>query len=206
MAAQWMERSGTTSPKQAKVVSDIIRTAGRATQILNDLLDLTRTSFGTEIPIAKTQIDIAAVCEEIADELRAINPGRRIEVTREGDPWGSGDHARLGQVLSNLMGNAIQYGHESSPITVKVAGNDPETVTITAHNLGSPIPPETQRSIFQSWMRGQDVKNPPEQGTHLVLGLYIARLIVEAHGGDISVTSNKQTGTTFALRLPRTAN
>jgi signal transduction histidine kinase len=55
MAAQWMERSGTTSPKQAQVVSDIIRTAGRATQILDDLLDLTRSSFGTEIPVAKKQ-------------------------------------------------------------------------------------------------------------------------------------------------------
>ena len=203
MAAQWMERSGTTSPKQAKVVSDIIRTAGRATQILNDLLDLTRSSFGTEIPIAKAQIDIAALCEEIADELRVINPDRRFEVTHEGDPTGSVDRARLGQVLSNLLGNAIQYGDESSPIMVGVAGDDPGAVIITVHNLGPPIPPETQRSIFQSWMRGQDVKNPPELGAHLGLGLYIARLIVEAHGGDISVTSDKQTGTTFTLRLPR---
>jgi signal transduction histidine kinase len=203
MGAQWIERSGTTSPKQAKVVSEIRTAAGRATQILNDLLDLTRSSFGTEIPVAKIKTDLASLCQEIADELRAINPDRRFEVTHEGDPIGSCDRARLGQVLSNLMGNAIQYGDVSSPITVRVAGNDPETVTITVHNLGTPIPMETQKLIFQSWMRGQDLKHPPEQGTHLGLGLYIAKLIVEAHGGDISVTSNEKAGTTFSLRLPR---
>lgn len=176
MAAQWMERSGTTNPRQAKVVSDIIRTAGRATQILDDLLDLTRSSFGTEIPVAKAKVDLAALCEEIAGELRVMNPERRFEVVHDGDPTGLADHARLGQVLSNLMGNAIQYGDEKSPVTVRVAGKDPEAVTITVHNFGPTIPPEIQRSIFQSWMRGQDLKNPPEQATHLGLGLYIAKL------------------------------
>jgi signal transduction histidine kinase len=81
------------------VVSDIIRTAGRATQILDDLLDLTRSSFGTEIPVARSKIDLAALCEEIAGELRVINPERRFEVVQDGDPAGLADHARLGQVL-----------------------------------------------------------------------------------------------------------
>lgn len=203
MGAQWIERSGTTSTKQAKVVAEIRAAAGRATQILNDLLDLTRSSFGTEIPLVKTKTDIASLCQQIADELRAINPDRRFEVTHEGDPNGSCDSARLGQVLSNLMGNAIQYGDVSSPITVRIVGQDAETIIITVHNLGLPIPSDAQKVIFQSWMRGQDVNNPPELSTHLGLGLYIARLIVEAHGGDISVTSNEQAGTTFSLRLPR---
>jgi signal transduction histidine kinase len=203
MGAEWIERSGTTSSKQAKVVSGIRTAAGRATQILNDLLDLTRSSFGTEIPLARTKTDIAQLSQEIADEHRAINPDRRFEVTHEGDPMGFCDPARLGQVLSNLMGNAVQYGDVSSPITVRVAGDDPATVTITVHNFGNAIPMEAQALIFQSWMRGQDVHHPPEQGTHLGLGLYIAKLIAEAHGGDISVTSNEQAGTTFSIRLPR---
>jgi signal transduction histidine kinase len=137
MAAQWMERARISSPKQAKVVSEIRTAAGRATQILNDLLDLTRSSFGTEIPIAKTKIDIAALCQEIADELRAINADRCFEVTHDGDPTGSWNETRLGQAMSNLMGNAIQYGE---PDYREVAGNDPESVTVTVHNMGSPIP------------------------------------------------------------------
>jgi signal transduction histidine kinase len=203
MGAEWIERSGTISPKQAKVVSEIRTAAGRATQILNDLLDLTRSSFGAEIPVVRTKTDIVSLCREIADEHRAVDPDRRFEVTHEGDPMGSCDPARLGQVLSNLLGNAVQYSNGSSPITVRVAGNDPETVTITVHNLGTPIPVETQKVIFQSWVRGQDVKHPPEQGTHLGLGLYISKLIAEAHGGDLSVASSEAAGTTFSLRLPR---
>jgi signal transduction histidine kinase len=203
MGAQWIERSGESSPKQAKVVSEIRTAAGRATQILNDLLDLTRSSFGTEIPVVKVPTDIASLCQQIADELRAINPDRAFEITHDGDPAGSCDPARMGQAVSNLMGNAVQYGDVSSPIRVMVAGSDPETVTITVHNLGTMIPVETQKVIFQSWMRGQDVRHPPEQGTHLGLGLYIAKLIAEAHGGDISVTSDEKEGTTFSIRIPR---
>jgi signal transduction histidine kinase len=203
MGAQWIERSGITGPKQAQVVSEIRIAAGRATKILNDLLDLTRSSFGTVIPVTKAKIDISVVCQEIAGELRAIHADRRFDVTQEGDAVGSWDRARLGQVLSNLMGNAITYGDVSSPVTVMVAGIDPDTVTVTVLNLGSPIPPEKQKVIFQSWMRGQEVKNSSEHSTHLGLGLYIAKLIAEAHGGDISVISAKQTGTTFVLRLPR---
>lgn len=203
MGAQWMEKSGPTDAKQARVVSEIRLAAGRATQILNDLLDLTRSSFGTQIPVTKIRIDVAALCQEIADEFRAVNADRRFEVTHEGDPLVSCDPTRLGQVLSNLMGNAIQYGDVTSPIRVTVAGNDTDAVTISVHNFGSSIPPEVRRSIFQSWTRGQDVGKPSEHSTHLGLGLYIAKLIVEAHGGEISVVSNQQAGTCFSVRLPR---
>lgn len=201
MAAQWMQRSGTTDPKQAKLVSEFVRATGRATRILDDLLDLTRSSFGTDIPVAKSQTDMAALCQAIADELRSINEKQLITVTLEGDPCGFWDAARMGQVLSNLMGNAIQYSDASGSVTVKVLGNDPRMLSVSVHNFGAPIPAESQKIIFQSWMRGR-VKDAGEQ-THLGLGLYIARLIVEAHGGDISVTSNEATGTTFTLRLPR---
>jgi signal transduction histidine kinase len=109
----------------------------------------------------------------------------------------------MGQVLSNLMGNAIQYCAPSSPVSVAISGTEPEKVVVTVHNFGPPIPAENLKIIFQSWMRGQEAKVPAEHGTHLGLGLYIARLIVEAHGGEIAVASEEKAGTTFTLRLPR---
>jgi signal transduction histidine kinase len=201
MAAQWMERSGTSDPKQAKVVSELVRTTDRATRIVNDLLELTRSSFGTDIPIVKSQTDLAALCQAIADELRSVNESHLVTVEEEGDPTGLWDGARIGQVLSNLIGNAIQYSDALKPVTVTISGNHPDKVSVNVHNFGPPIPAEDQKTIFQSWMRGQ-VKDPDER-THLGLGLYIARLFIEAHGGEITVTSDVKTGTTFTFQLPR---
>jgi signal transduction histidine kinase len=201
MAAQRIERWGTKDPKHAKVVSELVKTTERATRILDDLLDLTRSSFGTDIPIAKAKTDMAKLCEAIADELRSIHENRLLKVDYEGDPVGFWDAARMGQVLSNLMNNAIQYSESSSPVTVTISGNNPDTVTLDVHNLGPPIPPEDQRAIFQSGMRGQI--NDAGGHAHLGLGLYIARLIVEAHDGEIAVTSDEKRGTTFTVQLPR---
>ncbi|MDA9479661.1 hypothetical protein XI03_35235 [Bradyrhizobium sp. CCBAU 65884] len=202
MGARWMERSGGTDPvKQAKVVSELIRSTDRATRILDDLLDLTRSSFGTEIPVSKSQTDLAALSETIADELRRVHHDRTIDVMIEGDPNGLWDAGRLGQALSNLMANAIQYGDASKPVTASIAGHDPAFVEVSVHNSGSPIPPDVQKTIFESWTRGQ-VEGPGGH-PHLGLGLYISRLIADAHGGTIAVASTEVAGTTFTFRLPR---
>jgi signal transduction histidine kinase len=203
MAAQWMARSAPSDPQQAKVVAEMVRTTDRATRILDDLLDLTRSSFGNDIPIEKAKTNLATLCQEIADELRGINSSKIIQVTHQGDTTGLWDGARMGQVLSNLIGNAIQYSESSSPVAADISGVDPDNVVVTVHNFGPPIPPENLKIIFQSWMRGQEAKVPAEHGTHLGLGLYIARLIVEAHGGEIAVASEEKAGTTFTLRLSR---
>lgn len=202
MAAQWMKRSGTSDPKQAKMVSDLVRTTDRASRILDDLLDLARSSFGTDIPVAKSQTDMALLCHAIADELRSVNEKQTLTVAQEGDPNGLWDPARMGQVLSNLMGNAVQYSDGTRPVSVTISGNDPLALVLSVHNFGPAIPAESQRAIFQSWMRGQ-VQDLGDRA-HLGLGLYIARLIVEAHGGEISVTSDEKSGTTFTIQLPRT--
>lgn len=167
MAAQWMKRSGTSDPKQAKVVSDLVRTTDRATRILDDLLDLARSSFGTDIPVAKSQTDMASLCHAIADELRSVNEKQTLTVTQEGDPNGLWDPARMGQVLSNLMGNAVQYSDGMRPVSVTISGNDPLTLVVSVHNFGPAIPAESQRAIFQSWMRGQvqDLGTAPISGS-----------------------------------------
>lgn len=201
MAARHLERSGTTDPKQAKILSEIVRTTDRAIRILNDLLDLARSSFGTDIPIRRADVSMAALCQEIADEFRGTDEARNIHVELQGDPIGSWDPARLGQVLSNLMGNAIQYGDASSPVKITICGDAPEKVSVCVHNYGTPIPVENQKMIFQSWMRGQI--SDADASTNLGLGLYVVKLIVEAHGGEIAVVSDEKQGTTFKFQLPR---
>ncbi|MDI3560629.1 sensor histidine kinase [Bradyrhizobium sp. Arg816] len=201
MAAQWMKRAGPTDPRHPKMVSDLVSTTDRASRILDDLFDLTRASFGTDIPVKKARTDMLSLCQSIVNELRSIHEKQTIDVTHEGDSTGLWDAARMGQVLSNLIGNAIQYSDASGPVTVSISGTDPSTLAVSVHNDGPPIPPRAQKTIFQSWMRGQ-VQDTGEH-SHLGLGLYIAKLIVEAHGGEINVASDEATGTTFTIRLPR---
>jgi signal transduction histidine kinase len=80
MAAKRMAQSGLTDPRQAKVASEIVKTTDRATRILDDMLDLTRSSFGTDLPLAKSETSMLALCEEIADEFRGIDATRSIEL------------------------------------------------------------------------------------------------------------------------------
>ena len=183
------------------MVSELVRTTDRAARILDDLFDLTRSSFGTEIPIKKAPADLAALCRSLAEEMRTIHEAQPLTVTHDGDPTGMFDAARMGQVISNLMGNAIQYSDGSGPVTVTISGDDPDVLRVSVHNFGDPIPAKSQKTIFQSWMRGnvQDM----DEHSHLGLGLYIAKLIVEAHGGDITVNSKEGSGTTFKIDLPR---
>ena len=89
--------------KQAQVVSGLIKSTDRATRILDDLLDLPRSTFGTEIPVSKTQIDLADLSETIADELRSVHSSRVINVMHEGDPNGLWDAGRLGQRLDQRV-------------------------------------------------------------------------------------------------------
>lgn len=108
MGARWIERSEGKDPaKQAQVVSGLIKSTDRATRILDDLLDLARSTFGTEIPVSKTQTNLADLSETIAEELRSVHSSRVINVAYEGDPNGLWDAGRLGQALSNLIANAI---------------------------------------------------------------------------------------------------
>lgn len=203
MAAKRLTQSRKADPTQLRMAAEMVKATDRATRILNDLLDLTRSAFGTHIPLAKSRFDVAVLCQEVVSELKTINESCSIVIKLEGDPTGHWDMARMGQVLSNLIGNAVQYSDGSGPITVTISGMAASTVEISVHNFGEPVPPEKQKAIFQSWTRAHNVSEGDQHQTHLGLGLYISSLIIEAHGGTISVDSAETTGTTFRIQLPR---
>jgi len=95
------------------------------------------------------------------------------------------------------VGNAIQYG-DRTPVTL-TAEEANGAVLLAVHNGGAPIPPDVMQSIFEPLARGSG-----DGGAHSIgLGLYIARAIVSAHGGEIGVRSSSDQGTTFTVRLPK---
>ena len=184
------------------LASQIVDTTKRGIQILNDLLDITRSAFGTDIPIVRAPMNMGHLAVELGNEMQTIANGRTIEVTIAGNMDGAWDRARMGQVFSNLIGNAVQYSRPDSTIFVNVA-DDADRVAISVHNEGTTIPAEKLITIFEALTRGQDPKINQQGSSHLGLGLYISKKIVLAHGGDLDVASSDEAGTKFTVRLPR---
>jgi len=202
MAARQMVKRGGTDPKQMLLASQIVTTTERATQILNEIFDVTLAAFGTDIPVVKARMDMGQLGLQLVEESRTVSNGRAIEISIVGKTEGQWDKARIGQVLSNLIGNALQYSPEHSVVHVTVAGQEND-VLISVHNDGDPIPSGKIKVIFEAFTRGAHGDGAPGRAASLGLGLYITKKIVLAHQGEISVVSTAEAGTTFIVRLPR---
>jgi signal transduction histidine kinase len=172
--------------------------------LVNNLLDVTRARFGAGLSVSRSMMNMGFVAQQIIDEIRVVNPGRTIELSMSGSLVGEWDKARIGQVFSNLLGNAIQYSFQGSPVKVQITGSA-NTVILVVGNDGIPIPPEKLKMIFDPLTRGlQDESGFPVFG-NLGLGLYITKEVVVAHGGTIEVSSSDRDGTVFMVQFPRNA-
>lgn len=185
-----------------RTVARMSGAADRMGRMITDLLDYTRTRLGGGIPLTAGEVCLPGLAREILEELEVANPGRAIELRASDEGRGQWDRDRIAQVIQNLVSNALQYGPKDEPILVTVR-DEPEHVVFSVHNDGEPISADVMSRLFEPFRRGE---RPASEGTRsdgLGLGLYIARQIVAAHGGDIEVRSSEEEGTTFTVRLPR---
>ncbi len=187
-----------TDPEVQKCVARLNSSGTRMVQIIDELFDLSRARLGGGIPIERHGVDLAAVARKTVAEFEATNPSRKIELVTEGDPRGEWDGGRLGQVLSNLIGNSVRHGSVTVPISVRLVGSASE-VELTVHN-GGHISEDLIPRLFQPFQSGVGRRTRAEG---LGLGLYIVQQIVLAHGGEVHVSSTPTEGTTFRIRLPR---
>ncbi len=183
------------------IAERITRSARRITNIVGDLLDLSRERHGGGIPIVRAPVDLPAVCREIADEITTSATDRAVSVECDGDGSGLWDRNRLMQAVSNLVGNAVQHSPAGSAVRLTVRG-DGDRVLLAVHNEGA-IPGQVLEGIFEPFRSGSAHKG---RTGGLGLGLFIARAIASAHGGTIEVDSAAERGTTFRLALPRGAS
>jgi signal transduction histidine kinase len=185
--------------RMGKSVERILANGQRAARIVSDLLDLTRTRLGAGIPIVPKRVDLGELVHELVEEVRIAHPKRRIELDRAPGAVGTWDPDRLAQVVTNLLGNAIQYGPADTPVRVTLRPSGAEVV-LAVHNRGSAIPPALLEHIFDPFKRGERTRGA-EQG--LGLGLYIVQHIVSGHGGRVEARSSEVEGTSFTVTLPR---
>ena len=107
------------------------------------------------------------------------------------------------QVLSNLLGNALQHGAAGGAVELSISSDGAEIV-LSVRSQGTPISPDVLPTIFDPLVRGTSMNAQPERRAGSVgLGLYIAHEIVTSHGGTIDVQSSAESGTVFTIRMPR---
>jgi PAS domain S-box-containing protein len=180
---------------------EIERAGKRMLEMIGTLLDFTESRFKGSLPLAPVPADIHEMCRTVIKELMAADPDRTIELDQEADGHGTWDPARMAQVVSNLVANALKHGARHGTVRVSVGG-DEEDVILKVTNQGPVIAPELMAVLFEPFCRGVGLRDA-SHARGLGLGLYIARQIVDAHGGAISVESTRERGTTFTVRLPR---
>jgi signal transduction histidine kinase len=202
MSAGSLARTGNLDEQGARTVGRIQRSAKRMSLMLNDLLDLTRSRLGAPLPLELSPTDLGVVGQHIVDELRALHPDRDLHFESSGDLHGEWDKNRLEQVISNLVANALVHGAKAAPVLVTAAPRDGD-VTVAVHNEGPAISEADMEKIFDPLVRAAGTGQASHAGS-LGLGLFIVRELVKAHGGEVTVTSSAEGGTTFTLRLPRT--
>lgn len=202
MAADLVPRAGPITQQQQSLLTQVKVSADRVQVIVRDLLDLARSRNGQSLPIVRKLCSLADISRTIVHEMRLRHTDREIDLAISGETGGYFDETRLGQLLSNLLANAVQYGRHDQPIRVELTGGK-EEVLMTVSNGGDPIPPTHLELIFQSFSRVSSQEPPSDiPSSNLGLGLFIAREIALAHGGTISVVSD-EAKTAFCVHLPK---
>jgi PAS domain S-box-containing protein len=200
LSAQALLKREDVDERTTKAISRIYSSADRATRMIRDLLDFSQARMGG-IPVQRGPLDFHEHVRRVVEEVQLAHPERPIEFHSSGDGQGEWDADRLAQVVTNLVGNAVQHGSPGSSVRVTTRGEG-STVTLSVDNDGTVIPDELLLKLFEPYRRG--VEAGTRRGS-LGLGLFITRQIVLGHGGSIDVRSTAEEGTTFTVRLPRRA-
>ena len=201
MAAATLAARDSQTEQDARTVARISRSCDRMGRMIQQLMDFTRVRLRGGSVLDRERVDLCEVCQDLVAEQELTNRDRTFQLNCSGSTAGQWDRTKLGEVIGNLIGNAIQYGERDRPIRIAIDGSGPD-VELTVHNQGDPIPPETLPYIFDPFRRAR-LHDDQSHTNNLGLGLYITREIVTAHGGSIRVTSSVSEGTAFTVRLPR---
>jgi signal transduction histidine kinase len=187
-----------TDPVLLGMAARIKANSKRMSALIDDVLDFARGRLGGGIGIRIDDIhDIDAGLQAVVKELQDGQPTRQIIADIGVNRTVLCDIGRVQQVASNLIGNALTHGAPESPVKVTAFADESDLV-FEVWNEGEPIPPDSLDKVFEPFWRHSTSDN--RQG--LGLGLYICSQIVRAHGGKLTVSSSKETGTRFTARLP----
>ena len=186
------------SDKEHQVIAMLETTVLRMAGLIDDVLDFARGRLGGGLTLDRdSRKPLEPMLHQVIDELRLSSPGRQIEVEYAIDLPVKCDRGRIGQLVSNLVGNALSHGASNMPVRVRAATED-GMFRLSVVNRGDPIPGAAMNKLFEPFFRGE--VRASRQG--LGLGLHIAAQIARAHEGALTVSSTTdETRFTFVMPL-----
>lgn len=191
-------RAAVRRPEQIQGKLEVaIRQVDRLARLVEELLDVSRIKTG-RLALEPEEIDLVALVRDVVARFSndAARAGSRLDLAAEGPVVGTWDRLRIEQVLTNLISNALKFG-AGRPVEVTIRSHGPlAEVEVRDHGIG--IAPEDVERIFHRFERAVSARAYGGLG----LGLYIARQLVEAHGGTIRVDSRPNEGARFTVELP----
>lgn len=192
-----LNRREPLSDKGQETLASMKASVDRATALIDDLLDFARGRLGRGITVDRdSAAPLTPVLEQVVAEIRAIAPERAIECSLAIDEPVFCDRNRIGQLVANLLSNAITHGAVDEPVSLRAETGNGQ-LAISVGNAGPAIPEEVREQLFQPFFRG--AARPSRNG--LGLGLFIASEIARAHGGTLDVDSSDRE-TRFILTMP----
>ncbi len=193
-----LERAGLTE-REMRSADAIVAGARRMSVVLRDLVDLTHLEAGQELKLNLVRVDLRSFLPDLKERLAGVLQTERVKVQAPADlPPVLADPDRLERILANLLSNALKYSYPGTEVTVSMAKRDGEVVT-SVTDRGHGIRPEDLPLLFERYRLRQPRRGYPES---LGIGLYIAKGLVEAHGGRIWAQSELEKGSTFSFSLP----
>ncbi|MDH4135230.1 MAG: ATP-binding protein, partial [Anaerolineae bacterium] len=198
---QLLPKAGPLTPLQQEFSAKVLKGVDNITELIGDLLDLGKIEAGVGLEMDVCQLE--AIINKAVEELRSQAEAKRqrldVELTPQLSPV-LGNDLRLGQVVANLVGNAIKYTPEGGLISVR-ASNDNGQIVVSVQDTGFGIPPTDQPYIFDKFYRVESEETDNISGTGL--GLAIVKSVIERHNGRVWVESKPGVGSTFTFILPK---
>ena len=193
-----LERPEGLDPRIRSRVERACRSGERLVALVDTLMDVSRITTGS-FNLAPSRFDLTVAVQEVVERFRehATRAGSTVTLRSEGVLEGRWDRLRIEQVITNLLTNALKYA-AATPVEITLSGTEHD-VMVTVSDGGPGIPESAQERIFLRFERAAPMRNFGGLG----LGLYVARQIVEAHGGEIQLDRLRPKGAHFVIRLPR---
>lgn len=187
--------------KKIALMNKLRHHVDRMATLISNLLDSSNITEG-DLPLTKEHFDINELVAERVNEFQLLSQHHQIVLdTMPIKPiWA--DRRRIGQVLGNLISNAIKFSPPNGRITVSTAAVDAKQLKISVGDHGVGIPTASLNHVFDRFSRVNDANMPTCPG--MGLGLYIAAQIIKHHGGSIAVQNQPQKGAVFSFMLPYT--